>query len=222
MKVYRVTGKFLFDPILLHYPFDTQRFSIDIQPKRSNEPFIVQPPPENLRDRVVSVDGWVPKDQYVGYDKDFVRTVDAQTLEPSVVPFYKANFVWLMTRETTDYFLRVVVPLGFILMIAYLSIFISKDHFEAIVTIQVTALLSAVALYLALPKLEANVETLSDRIFLFSYLVLSLIIAITIARANRRIEPIGWLRKLLGFLHIDGMPLAAAAVALYVYEASLG
>ena len=221
MKVYRVTGKFLFDPQLLHYPFDTQRFSIDIQPKHSNQPFIVQPPPENLRDRVVSVDGWVPKDQYVGYDKDFVRTVDAQTLEPSVVPFYKANFVWLMTRETTDYFLRVVVPLGFILMIAYLSIFISKDHFEAIVTIQVTALLSAVALYLALPKLEANVETLSDRIFLFSYLVLSLIIAITIARANRLVEPIGWLRRLLGFLHIVGMPVAAAAVAFYVYEASL-
>jgi len=76
-------------------------------------------------------------------------------------------------------------------------------------------------LYLALPKLEANVETLSDRIFLFSYLVLSLIIAITIARANRLVEPIGWLRRLLGFLHIVGMPVAAAAVAFYVYEASL-
>jgi hypothetical protein len=221
MKVYKVTGKFLFDPQLLDYPFDTQRFSIDIQPKSGNVPFIVQPPPENLRDRVVSVDGWVPKDQYVGYDKDFVRTVDAQTLEPSVVPFYKASFVWLMKRETTDYFLRVVVPLAFIVIIAYLSIFISTHHFEAIVTIQVTALLSAVALYLALPKLEANAETLSDRIFLFSYLLLSLIIAITIARVNKRVEPIGWLRKSLGALHIVGMPLAAALVAYYVYQASL-
>jgi hypothetical protein len=221
MKVYRVTGKFLFEPRLLDYPFDTQRFSIDIQPKHGNAPFIVQPPPQNLRDRVISVDGWEPKDQYVGYDKDFVRTVDAQTLEPSVVPFYKASFVWLMQRETTDYFLRVVVPLGFIIIIAYLSIFISTHHFEAIVTIQVTALLSAVALYLALPKLEANTETLSDRIFLFSYLVLSVMIAITIARVNRRIEPIGWLRRALGFLHIVGVPLATAAVAFYVYEASI-
>ena len=57
-----------------------------------------------------------------------------------------------MKRQTTDYFLRVVVPLGFILIVAYLSIFIPRAHFEAIVTIQVTALLSAVALYLALPK----------------------------------------------------------------------
>jgi ABC-type branched-subunit amino acid transport system substrate-binding protein len=222
MKIYRVSGKFLYEPQLLDYPFDTQRFSIDIQPKHGNAPFIVQPPPQNLRDRIVSVDGWVPKDQYVGYDEDFVRTVDAQTLEPSVVPFYKANFVWLMKRQTTDYFLRVVVPLGFILMIAYLSIFISTHHFEAIVTIQVTALLSAVALYLALPKLDANVETLSDRMFLFSYLMLSVIIAITIARVNKWVEPIGWLRKLLSLLHIVGVPLATAAVAFYVYEISLG
>lgn len=222
MKIYQVSGKFLFEPELVNYPFDTQRFSIDIQPKHSNAPFIVQPPPSNLRDRSVTVDGWQPRDQYVGYDQDFVRTVDAQTLEPSVVPFYKASYVWLMTRQTTDYFLRVVVPLGFILSIAYLSIFIAATHFEAIVTIQVTALLSAVALYLSLPKLDANAETLSDRMFLFCYLMLSIIIGITIARANRWVAPIGWLRRLLGVVHIIVVPAMVAAMAFYVYEASLG
>ena len=222
MKIYQVSGKFLFEPELVNYPFDTQRFSIDIQPKHSNAPFIVQPPPANLRDRSVTVDGWQPRDQYVGYDQDFVRTVDAQTLEPSVVPFYKASYVWLMTRQTTDYFLRVVVPLGFILSIAYLSIFIAGAHFEAIVTIQVTALLSAVALYLSLPKLDANAETLSDRMFLFCYLMLSIIIGITIARANRWVAPVGWLRRLLGVVHIIAVPAMVAAMAFYVYEASLG
>jgi len=222
MKIYQVSGKFLFEPELKNYPFDTQMFSIDIQPKHSNAPFIVQPPPANLRDRSVTVDGWLPRDQYVGYDEDFVRTVDAQTLEPSVVPFYKASYVWLMSRQTTDYFLRVVVPLGFILSIAYLSIFIAAAHFEAIVTIQVTALLSAVALYLSLPKLDANAETLSDRMFLFCYLMLSIIIGITIARANSRVAPIGWLRRLLGLMHIIVVPVMVAAMAFYVYEASLG
>jgi len=221
MKIYQVTGKFVYSPDLRNYPFDTQRFSIDLRPKSGNTPFIVQPPPLKVRDHVVTVDGWDPKDQYVGYDQDFVRTVDAQTLEPSVFPFYKANFVWLMKRETTDYFLRVVVPLGFILIIAYLSIFISTHHFEAIVTIQVTALLSAVALYLALPKLDANTETLSDRMFLFTYLMLSVIIAITIARENKRIEPVRWLRRGLVFLHIVAVPAAVAAMAYYVYQASI-
>ncbi|MFT3732873.1 MAG: ABC transporter substrate-binding protein [Hyphomicrobium sp.] len=221
MKIYQVTGKFLYSPNLRNYPFDTQRFSIDLQPKNGASAFIVQPPPKELRDKSVTVDGWDPKDQYVSYDEDFVRTVDAQTLEPSVVPFYKASFAWLMKRQTTDYFLRVVVPLGFILFIAYLSIFISTHHFEAIVTIQVTALLSAVALYLALPKLDANIETLSDRLFLFTYLVLSVIIAITIARVNRRIEPIGWLKKSLAFIHIALIPAMSAAMAYYVYQASI-
>ncbi|MBS0267900.1 MAG: ABC transporter substrate-binding protein [Proteobacteria bacterium] len=221
MKIYQVTGKFVFSPDLRNYPFDTQRFSIDLRPKSGNTPFIVQPPPLKVRDHVVTVDGWDPKDQYVGYDQDFVRTVDAQTLEPSVFPFYKASFAWLMKRETTDYFLRVVVPLGFILIIAYLSIFISTHHFEAIVTIQVTALLSAVALYLALPKLDANTETLSDRMFLFTYLMLSVIIAITIARENKRIEPVRWLRRGLVFLHIVAVPAAVAAMAYYVYLASI-
>ncbi|MFA5957603.1 ABC transporter substrate-binding protein [Hyphomicrobium sp.] len=221
MKIYQVTGKFLYQPNLRNYPFDTQKFSIDIQPKHGSGAFIVQPPPQELRDKSITVDGWDPKSQYVGYDEDFVRTIDAQTLQPSVVPFYKASFVWLMKRQTTDYFLRVVVPLGFILFIAYLSIFISTHHFEAIVTIQVTALLSAVALYLALPKLDANIETLSDRLFLFTYLVLSVIIAITIARVNRRVEPIGWLKKSLAFLHITLVPLMAAGMAYYVYQASM-
>ncbi|MBS0238758.1 MAG: ABC transporter substrate-binding protein [Proteobacteria bacterium] len=221
MKIYQVTGKFVFSPDLRNYPFDTQRFSIDLRPKSGNTPFIVQPPPLKVRDHVVTVDGWDPKDQYVGYDQDFVRTVDAQTLEPSVFPFYKASFAWLMKRETTDYFLRVVVPLGFILIIAYLSICISTHHFEAIVTIQVTALLSAVALYLALPKLDANTETLSDRMFLFTYLMLSVIIAITIARENKRIEPVRWLRRGLVFLHIVAVPAAVAAMAYYVYLASI-
>jgi hypothetical protein len=221
MKIYQVTGKFLYSPNLRNYPFDTQKFSIDIEPKRGGNTFIVQPPPMKLRDKAVTVDGWDPKDQYVGYDEDFVRTVDAQSLQPSVVPFYKASFVWLMKRQTTDYVLRVVVPLAFILFIAYLSIFISTHHFEAIVTIQVTALLSAVALYLALPKLDANIETLSDRLFLFTYLVLSVIIAITIARVNRRIEPVGWLKKSLAVLHITLIPAMAAAMAYYVYQASI-
>lgn len=221
MKIYQVSGKFLYSPNLRNYPFDTQRFSIDIEPKHGSGGFIVQPPPTVLRDKSVTVDGWDPKDQYVGYDEDFVRTIDAQTLEPSVVPFYKASFVWLMKRQTTDYVLRVVVPLAFILFIAYLSIFISTHHFEAIVTIQVTALLSAVALYLALPKLDANIETLSDRLFLFTYLVLSVIIAITIARVNRRIEPIGWLKKSLAVLHIALIPVMTAAMAYYVYQASM-
>lgn len=219
MKIYKVSGRFLFEPHLANYPFDGERFSIDIQPKSGDAPFIVQPPPLDLRNRIAQTDGWVQKAQYVGYDKDFVPVVDAYTLSPSVVPFYKTSFVWLLQRETTDYLLRVAVPLGFILMVAYLSIFIPRSNFEAIVTIQVTALLSAVALYLSLPKLESDSATLSDRMFVFAYMIVSLMIFISILRVNPRLAG-NTARTVLKFVHIVAIPASVAAAAYYVYTLS--
>lgn len=218
IAIYQVSGQFMFEPDLENYPFDTQRFAIEIRPKQGDAPFIIQPPPEALRDRAVVTDGWDPKAQFVGYDEDFVTTLDARTLERSVVPFYRASFAWQMNRQTTDYYLRVVVPLGFILMIAYLSIFIPLSHFEAIVTIQVTALLSAVALYLSLPDLDADTTTLSDRIFLFNYMAVSLMIGLSILRMNGAVAEHPRLKTLLGWLHVTLVPLMVVAMGLYVVQ----
>lgn len=221
MKVYKVTGRFIFRPDLALYPFDRQRFSIDIQPKRGATPFIVQPPPAELRDQAVESDDWQLSSAYVGYEEDFVPLVDAYTHEPSIVPFHKASFSWLMTRETTDYYLRVVVPLGFILIVAYLSIFIPQTNFEAIVTIQVTALLSAVALYLSLPQLDSDTATLSDRLFVFNYFMVSVMIAISIARVNPVIARWPKIGAALRLAHIALVPLLVAIVGAYVYGLSL-
>jgi hypothetical protein len=181
----------------------------------------VQPPPASLRDAAVTTEGWVPLDEYVGFDEDFVPTTNAKNLETSVVPFYKATFVWLMARQTTDYFLRVVVPLGFILIVAYMSIFIPRQMFEAVVTIQVTALLSSVALYLALPKIDADTTTLSDRIFLFTYMAVSLMIGISILRVNPLISERYWIRRSLGLAHIFLIPAMGILMAIYVYRETL-
>lgn len=222
MKIYHVAGRFLFQPNLETYPFDTQRFSINIRPKRGDRPFIVQPPPINLRDTGVDADGWEPRDQYVGYDEDYVTTVDAKTHQSSIVPFYKGSFVWIMERETTDYFLRVVVPLLFIMAVAYVSIFIPLTHFEAIVTIQVTALLSAVALYLSLPTIESDGTTLSDRIFLFAYLAVTVMIAISVLRISSFVSERPQLRLALSVTHVILIPILALIMAVYVQRASVG
>ncbi|MEZ5844717.1 MAG: ABC transporter substrate-binding protein [Hyphomicrobiaceae bacterium] len=219
-KVYRVTGRFVFNPDLASYPFDRQRFTIDIQPKRGDVQFIVQPPPQELRDTSVATDGWDPKAQYVGYDEDFVPVLDAYSLSPSVVPFYKASFVWEMQRQTTDYYLRVIVPLGFILIVAYLSIFIPLSNFEAIVTIQVTALLSAVALYLSLPKLDADTATVSDKLFVFNYMMVSLMIVISILMVNRHVAQRAWVRAILQTIHIAGIPGMVIGMAWWVWKLS--
>ena len=58
MKIYKVSGRFLFEPDSATYPFDTQRFSINLQPKNGEAPFIVQPPPLELRDQSCGI-GWL-------------------------------------------------------------------------------------------------------------------------------------------------------------------
>lgn len=221
MKIYKISGRFLFEPELSQYPLDTQLFTIELQPKSGDAPFIVQPPPLSLRDRNMVTDGWDPVTQYVGTEEDFVPVVDAYTHLPGVVPFYKASFAWLMKRQTTDYILRVVVPLGFILIVAYLSIFIPKSNFEAIVTIQVTALLSAVALYLALPSLESDSATLSDRMFVFVYMMVAVMIAISILRVNKLVASRRVMMWALDILHVVGIPILVAVAGLYVYGLTL-
>lgn len=218
MRIYRVSGRFLFEPELSRYPFDTQLFPIDLQPKSGEAPFIVQPPPGELRDPQFKTDGWDPLTQYVGTEEDFVPVIDAFTHQPSVVPFYRATFGWLMKRQTTDYYLRVVVPLAFILIVAYLSIFIPRSHFEAIVTIQVTALLSAVALYLSLPQLDSDTATVSDRLFVLNYMMVSLMIVISILRVNGGIAARRWLTRALEAMHVVLIPLLVAFVGYYVWR----
>lgn len=221
MKIYKVVGRFLFEPKLSSFPFDTQSFAIDLQPKSGNATFIVQPPPLQLRDRRVLSDGWDSIEQYVGYEEEFIPIVDSFTHEAGIAPFYKASFVWEMRRETTDYFLRVVVPLAFILIVAYLAIFIPMSRFDSIVAIQVTALLSAVALYISLPKLDSDAATLSDRIFVFDYLMVSMMIAITILRINPVFADHKWMRGTLEFIHVAVIPAMVAVGAFYVYGMSI-
>ena len=216
MRIYKVSGRFLFEPELANYPFDTQRFAIDIQPKPGEAPFIVQPPPLELRDHQVNAAGWQAKEQYVGYDQELVPVIDAYTHTPSVVPFYRTSYMWQMQRETTDYLLRVAVPLAFIMFVAYLSIFIPRDHFEAIVTIQVTALLSAVALYLSLPKLDSDTATISDRAFVFAYMIVSMMIGISILRVSPIFAGRPAAERVLRLVHVGLIPLLIGAASLYV------
>lgn len=221
MQMYKVAGRFRFTPDFSNYPFDKQQFSIDLQPRNSEKTFIVQPPPPKLRDAVVASEGWIPDKQYVSFVEDFVPLVDAFSHQPSVVPFYNVRFVWQMERETTDYYIRVVVPLLFILIVAYLSIFIPKNHMEAIVTIQVTALLSAVALYLSLPQIDTDTATISDRIFMFDYMMVSLMIVISILRINARVVKLPWLNGLLSFIHIVIVPAVLLGLILYISKSDL-
>jgi len=219
MRIYRISGRFRFNPDFTNYPFDSQQFSIDIQPRSGDKQFITQPPPLSLRDPALSVENWDVVEQYVSYAHDFVPVVDAFTHEPGIVPFYETRFVWQMKRETTDYYLRVLVPLMFILIVAYLSIFIPQSHIEAIITLQVTALLAAVALYLSLPQVDSDTATVSDRIFVIDYMMVSLMIFISILRINVRTHKWRLLNSILVVTHAVLIPALVIVSVGLILEA---
>ena len=125
--------------------------------------------------------------------------------------------VWRLAQLSVDLpapVVNSVVPLALMVLVLWK---VTGDPFA----IQVTALLSAVALYISLPKVEADRATLSDRIFLFDYLMVSIMIAITILRINPFVETRRWMRGTLGISHILIIPLVVAAAAFYVYGKSI-
>jgi hypothetical protein len=217
MKIYAVSGKFTLDPSYNSYPFDVQRFTIDLRPKRGDSPFIVQPLQQELREKPFDGGGWDNKDSYVSYDQDSISVFDTKKLEPSVVPFYNSSFVWVLKRSATDFYIRVVIPLFFIAIVAYLAIFISSAHFESIVTIQVTAFLSAVALYITTPKVDSDTATILDRIFVFNYMIFSLMIVISILRVNKFVASTLHLKRALAIVHVVFIPIILGVMIFYVY-----
>ncbi len=216
VKVYRVSGKFTFEPELARYPFDTQRLSISFQPSSAARPFLIQPPVGAAGGGHFASDGWKPGERYVGSDQDIIPTLDSNASDRRIVPFYKFNYSWVVKRSANDYYLRVVVPLGFILLVTYFSVFLSHTRFESLMGIQVTALLSAIALYLALPKVNSDQATLSDKIFMITYALVSLMIGLAVFKDLKWVHGHAGLRKAVSFVQIFIFPAIAIGVIGYL------
>jgi len=216
VKLYKVSGKFTFHPDLSHYPFDTQRLSISFQSVSTIQPFLIQPPSKSARASDFEIDGWRALDQYVGSDQDIIPTIDKHVSQKRIVPFYKFNYSWVVKRIAVDYYLRVVVPLAFILMVTYFSVFLNHRRFESIMAIQVTALLSAIALYLALPKVDSDQATLSDKIFMITYAAVSMMIGLSILKDSKLIGRIPRLHHLVSFMQLIVFPIAAISMYGYI------
>ncbi len=221
-RLYKVSGKFTFEPDLSNYPFDKQRLSVSFQAANAARSFLIQPPPPNTRRVDIPIDGWKLDDQYFGSDQDIIPTIDRSLSEQRIVPFYKFNATWVVQRLAVDYYLRVVIPLGFILLVTYFSVFLQHNRFESIMAIQVTALLSAIALYLALPKVDSDQATLSDQIFILTYAAVSLMIGLSILRENfwpQKIKGFGWI---VASIQWFVFPAATLFAASYLIAAASG
>ena len=184
--MYKVSGKFLFEPDLKTYPFDTQKFSIRFQPVSATQPFLVQPSITALHDSVFEVQGWNYRNQFVGYDHDIISYVNVFTDQQQTLPYYKFSYTYVLARARADFFLKVLVPLLVILVVTYFSVYIPMLGFETLEGIQVTALLASIALYFSAYKPEMEYATISDKIFIFTYIMITSLIGTSILQFVKR------------------------------------
>ncbi len=215
-RIFKVSGKFLFDPDLRKFPFDEQIFSISFQPTSTSSPFLLQPPSDQLLGYKFSVDGWTVQDRYVGSNDLIIRSIAGEMGEERIIPYYNFNFTWVMKRQIVDYIIRVILPLAFMLAIAYLANFIPRTEFNAIIAIQVTALLSLIALRFALNEPAADDATLSDWIFVAAYAVVNTMIALSISEVNTAVVRHARLMKVIQVVQLGLVPIAALAVIAYL------
>ncbi len=224
-SIYRVSGRFRFEPDLRKYPFDAQIFSISFQPATTSaafllQPPLLQPPADAVRRKTFSVDGWQVQHHYVGTKELIIRSSTGPLGEERVVPYYNFNYTWVMERQVVDYFLRVVIPLTFIILVAYVANFIPRSEFQAIMGIQVTSLLSAIALYLALNQPLADTATLSDIIFVMAYAAISAMITLSVLEVNTTVMRSGLVLQFINLLQNYLVPVATLATLSYVIAAA--
>lgn len=184
--MFKISGKFLFEPDLKNYPFDTQKFSIHFQPTSATKPFLVQPSITALHDSVFAIKGWHYRSQYVGYDHDIISYVNTFTDTQHTLPYYKFSYTYVLDRARVDFFLKVFVPLLVILIVTYFSVFIPLLGFETLEGIQVTGLLASIALYFSAYKPEMEYATISDKIFIFTYIMITSLIGTSILQFVKR------------------------------------
>jgi ABC-type branched-subunit amino acid transport system substrate-binding protein len=219
-RIYKVNGRFHFEPDLRKYPFDSQVFSISFQPARTSAAFFIQPPSEELRKQGFGVDGWRIDNHYVGTNELIIRSIEGVASEERVIPYYNFNYTWVMKRQVVDYVLRVIVPLSFILIISYVAIFIPRSEFEAIMAIQVTALLSAIALYFALNQPQADDATLSDIIFLMAYAAITTMIVLSVLEVNTTIAQSQTALRVIHVVQVYLVPILALVTIGFVIAAA--
>ena len=85
-----------------------------------------------------------------------------------------------MKRAHIDFFLKTLVPLMAIVIITYFSVYIPPHQFEALAAVQVTGLLSTIALYFSTYKPAMQYATISDKIFIFMYVMITTLIGTSI------------------------------------------
>jgi len=164
---YHLSGNFTFHAIASNYPFDSQYLYLAITVQSG----ILQPIPEELIDTDFDLNGW----EIINVQSGILRAKNylskSSTLERIAKVEEEVRVGWLIKRSSSMTVLKIGIPLFFLTLLVYYTLFLPIDELADAMAYLTTAFLSGIALYFSTERPQPLVMTTIDYIFAFFYFV---------------------------------------------------
>ncbi|MBL8918457.1 MAG: hypothetical protein JNJ54_06320 [Myxococcaceae bacterium] len=186
---WRVQGTFRGEFPLHDFPFDSQTLALELS-LPSTAGHLVPDFAASGMAPVFSITGW-------DYERSFQPRVDAHTYgsdfgsiahEGNTTSLERVRFTVQLSRPLAPYLLKFLLPLGVILLMAVLGLFLPISELEVRSAMGVTALLSVVAFHFSQADSLPDVSYLviADKLFLSAYVLCIVTLVVTVAGFNAK------------------------------------
>lgn len=164
---YHLSGNFTFHAIASNYPFDSQYLYLAMTTKHG----MLQPIPEELIDTDIELNGW----EIINVQSGILRSKNylskSSTLKRIAKVEEEVRVGWLIKRSSSMTVLKIGIPLFFLTLLVYYTLFLPIAELGEAMVYLTTAFLSGIALYFSTERPQPLVMTTIDHIFAFFYFV---------------------------------------------------
>ena len=166
---YIITSNFDFNPIADNYPFDEQFVYISISATDQN--CQIQPVPEQYLDSEFKCDGWslIYSKSGINRKKNWVALNSNLTKTPKINEEIRLG--WELKRQNSMTLLKIGIPLFFLYVLVYYTLFLGVDESGTALGYLTTAFLSSIALYFSTERPRPLSMTTIDVVFAFFYII---------------------------------------------------
>ena len=166
---YIITSNFDFNPIADNYPFDEQFIYISISTTDQN--CQIQPVPEQYLDTDFKCDGWsmIYSKSGINRKKNWVALNSNLNKTPKINEEIRLG--WELKRQNSMTLLKIGIPLFFLYVLVYYTLFLGVDESGTALGYLTTAFLSSIALYFSTERPQPLSMTTIDVVFAFFYII---------------------------------------------------
>lgn len=201
--IHRARGRFHFRADYHRYPFDVQRFPIEIEHVSFLQSDLSIRPdyrsyrrsgvPRNrlgLGENVALSDMRITQVLHERPSHTYRSDFGDPSVETPSSTYSRYRMTVVARRNSTSFFIKILIPLAIIQILAYLVFFVPADRLDVAVGLTVTSLLASIAFQISLSDSLPDIGylTTADRIFHLSYFMVMGAMAQTVLTFNLESE----------------------------------